>query len=65
MPKIEMDPNDPIYARILENKFTISNSRRNRIMPKKSNSIHPLPITQNNGIDTIKTTTTRSMPAKR
>lgn len=65
MPKIKMDPNDPIHARILENKFTISNSIRNRIIPKKSNSIHPFTITQNNGINTIKTTTTRSMPAKR
>ena len=42
MPKISIDPNDPIYARILENKRTIS-----KIKNPKLNSVYPISIKEN------------------
>ena len=41
-----MDANDPIYARILENKKTKFYSKFKKKFKGKSTIIHPLPISQ-------------------
>jgi hypothetical protein len=46
MPKVTMDPNDPIYARILEHKKTLFYSNYKKKFKGKSTTIHPLPNSQ-------------------
>ena len=64
MPTITTNPSDPIYARMLENKRTITASKRRRFFSKKSNSIYPLSAAQNNLINTRDASTTRTMQSK-
>ena len=55
--------NDPIQARINENKITIKKSKM-RLFRSRLNSIHPLTIAKKNNTVTFLTTTTRTMPSK-
>ena len=55
--------NDPIQARINENKITIKKSKM-RLFRSRLNSIHPLTIPQKDNVVTFKTNTTRTVPTK-
>lgn len=46
MPKVTMDPNDPICARIIEHKKTMFYSAYKKIFKGKSTAVHPLPNSQ-------------------